>query len=171
MPTSEHIDREESVAWRTWLRDVGNLSRRMRELLGLSQEELGRLVNVSQGAVSRFEKGKGLNTPWIIAVKIRVALAARLRPLDPQLLTDDARRFLSQTDLYGLPPTLSRPPHIEDIALVPTAELETALRAYVRLPEDGRRAFAAIMTAVAEALGGGRVSSGVHPGRRESRNR
>ncbi len=129
------------------------------------------MVNVSQGAVSRFEKGKGLNTPWIIAVKIRVALAARLRQLDPQLLSDDARRFLAQTELYGLPTVLSRPPRIDDVALVPTVELETALRTFIRLPEDGRRAFAAVMTAVAEALAGGNLAGGVHPGRREPRNR
>jgi len=73
------------------MRDYGTLAREMRELLGLSQEQLGKIANVSQGAVSRFERGDALSTPWIIAVKIRRALAARLRQLGPDVLTDDAR--------------------------------------------------------------------------------
>src|ERR1043166_91111 len=99
-PVPERFQRAEAAAWHTWLRDVGALAREMREVLGVSQEQLAKIAKVSQGAVSRFERGDGLATPWVIAIKIRVALAARLRQLDADVLTDEAQRFLAQTALY-----------------------------------------------------------------------
>jgi DNA-binding XRE family transcriptional regulator len=151
------LDPSDTAAWRAWLRDVGRLARRMRELSGLSQEQLGRLAKVSQGAVSRFEQGRGLSTPWIVALRIRVVLAALLRRLGPELLTDDARRFIAQTEHYGLPPQLSLPPALDQMthAGAPAVELEGALRAYVRLNDDGRRTFALVITALADALADG----------------
>jgi len=143
---------EEATAWRGWFRDMGALARQMRELLGLSQDHLAVLAHVSQGAISRFEKGKGISTPWIVAVKIRVALAGRLRQLDPHLLTVDARRFLAQTDLLGLPDHPALPPHTEDIALVPAPGLATVVRIYNEMPEVRRAAFVSIMARMAAAL-------------------
>ena len=124
----------------------------MRELLGLSQDQLAKIAHVSQGAVSRFEKGNALSTPWVVAVKIRVALAARLRQLDAELLTADARRFMSQTALYGLPDDLAMPPRIDSIALLPTPELTKVLLAYNQLPQERRATFMSVMSAVVEAL-------------------
>ncbi len=163
-PEGADLSAEERAAWRAWLRDVGQLVRRMRELLDLSQDELGRLAHVSQGAISRFEKGVGLSTPWIIAVKIRVALAARIRQLDPSLLTPEARRFLAQTDLYGLPRNPAMPPAFDDVALLPVPELEAVLRTYSRLPRDARQTFARMVTAIGEALG---EQNSVHPAKRQ----
>jgi transcriptional regulator with XRE-family HTH domain len=134
----------------------GRLAREMRELLGLSQEQLGRIANVSQGAVSRFERGDALSTPWIIAVKIRVALAARLRQLDPDVLTDDARRFLEQTALFGLSEDPALPPRTDTVSLLPAPGLTGIVRAYSRLPESARAKFVAIMSAVAGALANGK---------------
>ena len=146
------LNPEEEAAWRAWIRDLGLLVRRMRELLGLSQEQLGHLAKVSQGAVSRFEAGRGLNTPWIVAVRIRVALATELRQLDPEVFTDDVRRFLAQTELYGLPAKASEPPCVDDVSIAPSPGLETALRLYHHLPEGARALFEAVMTGVATAL-------------------
>jgi transcriptional regulator with XRE-family HTH domain len=137
------------------MRDLGALVREMRELLDLSQEQLARIAKVSQGAVSRFERGDALSTPWIIAVKIRVALAVRLRQLEPDVLTEDARRFLAQTALYGLPDDPALPPRMESVELLPAPELTGIVRAYTRLPESARRKFIAIMGAVADVLGNG----------------
>jgi len=134
------------------MRGLGALAREMRELLGLSQEQLARIARVSQGAVSRFERGDALSTPWIIAIKIRVALAARLRQLEPDVLTDDARRFLAQTALYGLPDDPSLPPRLDIIALLPAPELTKMARAYAKLPESARGKFVTIMFGVAKAL-------------------
>lgn len=138
------------------MRDLGALAREMRELLGLSQEQIARIANVSQGAISRFERGDALSTPWMIAVKIRVALAARVRQLDPDVLTDDARRFLDQTALYSLPDDPALPPRTETMALLPAPELTGIVRAYSRLPESARAKFVTIMSAVAKALGEGK---------------
>lgn len=152
----ERLRRAETAAWRTWLRDIGNLAREMRELLGLTQGQVGKIAHVSQGAVSRFERGDALSTPWVIAVKIRVALAARLRQLDPDVLTDEARRFLEQTSLYGLPEDPALPPRTDTVALLPTPDLTKIVRAYGRLPESARAKFIAIMAAVATTLADGK---------------
>ena len=134
------------------MKELGATVRRMRELLSLSQGQLAEIAHVSQGAISRFELGLGLSTPWTIAVKIRVALAARLRQVDPEVLTDDARRFLEQTALYQLPDDPFMPPRIETISLLPTPALESIVRTYSRLPKAGQKAFVSIMAAVAETL-------------------
>jgi hypothetical protein len=89
-------------------------------------------------------------------VKIRVALAARLRQLDPDVLTDDARRFLEQTALYGLPEDPALPPHTDTVALLPAPDLAKIVRAYSRLPESARARFVAIMSAVATVLADGK---------------
>ena len=124
----------------------------MRELLGLSQEQLAKIAKVSQGAVSRFERGDGLATPWVIAIKIRVALAARLRQLDADVLTDEAQRFLAQTALYGLPDDPALPPRLDTVTLLPAPELTDMVRAYSALPDSARAVFADIMTSIAKAL-------------------
>src|SRR5436190_17675090 len=135
---------------------MGALAREMREVLGLSQEQLAKIARVSQGAVSRFERGDGLATPWVIAIKIRLALAARLRQLDPDVLTDEARRFLAQTALYGLPDDPALPPRMDTVTLLPSPELTKLARAYSALPESSRSLFADIMSGVAEALAKGK---------------
>ncbi len=88
------------AGWRTWLVELGRQVRRVREFLGLSQDQLARLAGVSQGAVSRFESGRGLQTPFLTILRIHLVLANGLRRLDPELLTDDARRLLRYTDLF-----------------------------------------------------------------------
>jgi len=152
----ERFSRAEAAAWHKWLREIGALAREMREVLGLSQEQLAKIARVSQGAVSRFERGDGLATPWVIAIKIRLALAARLRQLDPDVLTDEARRFLAQTALYGLPDDPALPPRMDTITLLPTPELTGMVRAYSGLPESARAVFADIMSSVAHALAKGK---------------
>jgi len=47
----------EAVDWREWMRGLGRQLRRVREFLGLSQDQVARLAGVSQGAVSRLEAG------------------------------------------------------------------------------------------------------------------
>jgi transcriptional regulator with XRE-family HTH domain len=148
----EKVARGEAAAWRAWMKELGALVRRMRELLSLSQGQLAEIAHVSQGAVSRFELGLGLSTPWTVAVKIRVALAARLRQMDPAVLTDDARHFLEQTALYNLPDDPSMPPEVATISLLPAPELESILRTYSRLSKEGQKAFVSIMAAVADTL-------------------
>src|SRR5262249_11891184 len=72
--------------WRTWRRALGRQERRVREFLGLSQQELARAAGVSQGAVSRLEAGRGLATPMLVILKINLALRRAIRTLDPGIL-------------------------------------------------------------------------------------
>jgi transcriptional regulator with XRE-family HTH domain len=128
MVDARPVDVPREPEWRTWMRELGDRARRMREFLGLSQEQLARLARVSQGAVSRFEMGRGLGTPLLVALKIHAAIAARLGQVDARLLTDAAR----------------------DLLTVP--EFEHVIRMCSRIPDDRRRVFVAVMTALADAL-------------------
>ncbi|TMB05432.1 MAG: helix-turn-helix domain-containing protein [Deltaproteobacteria bacterium] len=75
-----------SIDWAKWMRELGARIRRVREFVGLSQEQLARLAGVSQGAVSRLEAGRGLATPLLVLMKINVPLLRALRGLDPSIL-------------------------------------------------------------------------------------
>src|ERR1043165_8224763 len=83
-----------AIDWREWIRAFGRQERRVREFLGLSQEQLARLAGVSQGAVSRLEAGRGLATPMLVILKINLALRRALRDVDPSLLNDELRRVM-----------------------------------------------------------------------------
>ena len=78
--------------WRCWMAELGQQIRRLRELVGLSQQDLARLAYVSQGAVSRLETARGLATPLLIVVKINLALAAELRKLEATVSNADLCR-------------------------------------------------------------------------------
>src|SRR4029078_3091732 len=85
--------------WRQWITEFGAHERRVREFLGLSQEQVARAAGVSQGAVSRLEGGRGLSTPFVGIMKITLALAHALKELDPDLLTDEVRRFMRHLEV------------------------------------------------------------------------
>jgi transcriptional regulator with XRE-family HTH domain len=72
----------DETRWRPWMLQLGQQIRRLRRLVGLSQQELAELAAVSQGAVSRLETARGLATPLLIVVKINLALTAELRRFD-----------------------------------------------------------------------------------------
>jgi transcriptional regulator with XRE-family HTH domain len=137
--------------------DFGGQIRRVREFIGLSQAELARRAGVSQGAVSRFEGGRGLKTPYVVILRINLACADVLRGLDPGTLNDDVRRFMEHLDLLGPPREPGGPPHggtdIGRLEITAEQELETLVRLYRTLPDERRRAFVAAMKALAEATG------------------
>ena len=138
--------------WRRWMKDIGERARRMREFLGLSQEQLARRAGVSQGAVSRFEIGRGLNTPLLVSLKINATLAAALSTVDANLLTDDARRFVESMSSLSLPGEAGGPPDGKPFPLLGDPEFEEVIRHCGRLPEARRRPFVAAMKALARAL-------------------
>src|SRR5690242_1019055 len=89
---------EPRVDWGRWMRGLGREKRRIREFLGLSQEQLARLAGVSQGAISRLEAGRGLATPLLVVMKINSALKRAFDRIDPALLSDEARRLRESDD-------------------------------------------------------------------------
>ena len=143
--------------WRQWITEFGAHVRRVREFLGLSQEQVARAAGVSQGAVSRFEGGRGLSTPFVGIMKINLALAHALKELEPDLLTDEVRRFMKHLDVLKLPDDAATPvgpvgPNFKKIQLSPNPELLQVIELYYELPESKRQAFIAVMTATISAL-------------------
>jgi len=143
--------------WRQWITEFGAHVRRVREFLGLSQEQVARAAGVSQGAVSRFEGGRGLSTPFVGIMKINLALAHALKELEPDLLTDEVRRFMKHLEVLKLPDDAATPvgpvgPNFKKIQLSPNPELLQVIELYYELPESKRQAFIAVMTATISAL-------------------
>jgi transcriptional regulator with XRE-family HTH domain len=131
------------------MQGLGRQSRRIREFLGLSQEQLARLAGVSQGAVSRLEGGRGLATPLLVVVKLNLAMRRLLADYDAEVLSPEARRILVETDLHvpnegvtGFAEyPLARDPGLEDL-----------VRQYRSLPERQREKLLAVVRATASAL-------------------
>src|SRR5881396_910323 len=89
-----NVTMNETVDWREAMRGLGRQLRRVREFLGLSQDQVARLAGVSQGAVSRLETSRGLATPMLVVVRINLVLARELGKLEPSLLDAALRRTL-----------------------------------------------------------------------------
>jgi transcriptional regulator with XRE-family HTH domain len=134
--------------WPRWMRGVGRQALRVREFLGLSQEELARMASVSQGAISRFENGRGLATPLLVVMKISDALHSALARLDPASLSPEARRIVEQA--HHLPG-----PDGDYVAypLASDGGVEEVLRVYHSVPQRHRPQFLVVLKATASALG------------------
>jgi transcriptional regulator with XRE-family HTH domain len=144
--------------WREWMRGLGRQARRVREFLGLSQEQLARLAGVSQGAVSRLEGGRGLATPLLVVIKLNVAMRRALREYDPELLSREARDVLQRTDLYVPDSDATR---FAEYPLAKDVGVEELVRLYRGLPERQRQKLLAVVRATASALAPGDVEGEV----------
>jgi transcriptional regulator with XRE-family HTH domain len=147
-PSSRPSERRDPE-WRRWMQDLGRELRRMRELTGLSQDELARRAGVSQGAVSRLEKARGLATPMVVVMRISLAVAAELRKLDGSLLDDEVRAALERQNML-LQPLAERGAHPLRIAGDPS--LEELVTFYRTLPPRQRQSLVAVLRAVVAAL-------------------
>src|SRR5216117_1196470 len=99
-----NVTMNETVDWREGMRDLGRQLRRVREFLGLSQDQVARLAGVSQGAVSRLEAGRGLATPMMVVLKVHRVLTRALRAFDPALIDDQMRESLALGGLVSSAP-------------------------------------------------------------------
>jgi len=142
------MDPRSNVNWREWMQGLGRQARRVREFLGLSQEQIARLAGVSQGAVSRLEGGRGLATPLLVVVKLNLAMRRALASYDPDVLSPEARRIMDM-DLH-VPDsghgTFAEYPLAKDSAI------EDLVRLYRGLPERQREKLLAVVRATASAL-------------------
>lgn len=147
------------INWRQWMESHGQQVRRLREFLGLSQEQLARLAGVSQGAVSRLEAGRGLATPMLVVMKITLAVVRGLRALDPSVLNDELRRLMDVEKAIS-PPIGEMGVRLD--ALTKDPDVEELIRIYHELPERQRATFLNVMRAMAAAFApaGSNESSG-----------
>jgi transcriptional regulator with XRE-family HTH domain len=140
--------------WRDWMVALGVRVRHLRELVGLSQEQLAKQVGVSQGAISRLEMGRGMNTPLLLALRVYAGLTSALREIDPLLLTEDARTLIAQLEALQLPGAEAgaTPPAASSLLVVP--EFEHVVRLCSKVPAVRRIAFVKVVQALAAALCG-----------------
>jgi len=133
--------------WSGWIKGLGKQARRVREFLGLSQEQVARVAGVSQGAVSRFEGGRGLATPLLVVMKVNAALRKAVSSMDSDMLSDDARNLLLLNERMpgwneSAPPAITKDPDLEEL-----------VRLYRDLPERQRQRLLTVVRATAAALG------------------
>jgi transcriptional regulator with XRE-family HTH domain len=151
----EGIGSGAQLDWSSWIKGLGKQARRVREFVGLSQEQVARTAGVSQGAVSRFEGGRGLATPLLVVMKVNAALRNAVSIVDREMLSEDARGLLLMDTT--LPDDDGAPPITKDPAL------EELVRLYHELPERQRQRLLAVVRATATALGASLVGSDEHP--------
>jgi transcriptional regulator with XRE-family HTH domain len=140
----------EGIDWATWMKGLGRSVRRMRELLGLTQEQLGRIAGVSQGAVSRLEMGVGLATPFLVVVKVQRALQRLVARIDETMLSDEARRILGEDQRIA---HVGGQTEFVDFPLFGEPGLEELVRTYQGLSVPRREQFLAVVRAAALAFG------------------
>jgi transcriptional regulator with XRE-family HTH domain len=131
------------------MQDLGRELRRMRTLTGLSQDELARRAGVSQGAVSRLEKARGLATPMVVVMRISLALAAELRKPGSTAPADDVRGALER---HGV---LLRPlaePGAHPLRIPGDPNVQDLVRIYRDLAPRQRQSLLAVLRAVVAAL-------------------
>jgi transcriptional regulator with XRE-family HTH domain len=139
----------ERGAWQEWMRELGQRLRRVRELVGLSQQEVARLAGVSQGAVSRLETARGLATPLLVVLKIGLALTEELRKLDQATENTELQRVLDVQDFLRGPERARR---AEVGPRMPDRDFEDFVRLYHDTPARRRPGLLAIVSAAVAGL-------------------
>ena len=139
---------EERTDWSGWMHDLGRRIRRVREFLGLSQDQVARMAGVSQGAVSRLEAGRGLATPMLVVLKVNVVLARSLAQLDAGVIDDQLRDNL---DLGGFV-RLGAADKTGDGRITKDPEFEEIVELYHALAGRERRTLVAVVRATARSL-------------------
>jgi transcriptional regulator with XRE-family HTH domain len=147
--------RSAPLDWVTWIKSLGRQARRVREFLGLSQDQVARVAGVSQGAVSRFEGGRGLATPLLVVMKVNAALRSAVSAMTPDALSVDGRRLLDLEEPTPGKEEGEEPPIARD------PELEEMVRLFHDVPERQRQRLLAVMRAAANALGSTRLTQAV----------
>ena len=137
--------------WSGWMRELGRRLRRVREFLGLSQDQVARMAGVSQGAVSRLEAGRGLATPMLVVLKVHVALGRALGRIDPEMVDDQLRDSLALGGFarIGGPIGDSGP---TPVTVTKDPDLEALVDLYHGLTAQQRRTLAAVVRATAASL-------------------
>ncbi|MCW5893300.1 MAG: helix-turn-helix transcriptional regulator [bacterium] len=132
-----------------WMRGLGANARRLREQVGLTQQQLADIAGVSQGAISRLELGVGLATPFLVVFRVHVALRDLFARLDPAILSDEARKLLDIDLRLGDDADGSR---FTSVAMFADPSLTVLLDVYRRIEPGRREQFLAVVESVAAAF-------------------
>lgn len=116
--------------WAGWMRGMGRYTRRLRALVGLSQEQLARRAGVSQGAVSRLEAGRAVNAPLVVVMKINAAMREALQKLPPRVLSAESQQIM-QVPARGIP---SMSAEFDAQRITDEPPLEELVQLYWRVP-------------------------------------
>lgn len=132
-----------------WGKAISHLSKRlkiMRLLLNVSQDQLAITADVSQGAVSRIESGKCLNTPLISYVKVVGALCHELLGSGEDV-SPEIRGIL---DVYhAAMPTIM---DTSQFQVFSDPHIHTLLQHYRSLSPAGQHVFMTLLTPIADHL-------------------
>jgi transcriptional regulator with XRE-family HTH domain len=136
--------------WYEWMRALGDSTRKLRTLLGLTQEQLGRLAGVSQGAVSRLEGGRGVSTPLIVVVRIQQAFQQSLAQIDPTQVTPELQASAAEGRLGEL----GCGSDFRDVPVLHEPRLADYMSLWHRVHPARRDTFLAVVRATAAAMTG-----------------
>lgn len=130
------------------IRDLGRWTRRVREFLGFSQDKLAKLADVSQGAVSRVEAGRGKATPMLTFWKINQVFTQALAEISPEMLSDDAKAMLERARYLAGPVPAAH----EGWSPMLDPLVGRVLSTLHELPERERQGFLTVLDATASSL-------------------
>lgn len=132
------IERE----WKDFTKAFGETIRELRELLGLSQQELANQALISQGAVSRVESGDHPGLPLVTVMKLLAAFSANI-PSIADALRPEVKTLLSFAAAL-------RPLGLKSEPLDPT--FTSLLSAFQSLTQAQKRTFVRLVTPLATYL-------------------
>lgn len=127
---------------------MGRYSRRLRELVGLSQEALARRAGISQGAVSRLEAGRAVNTPLIVVMRINAAMREALTARSLEHLSEETRKIMD-VPTRGIPKTGA---DFEGVPIASDARLPELIKIFWQVPPRQRDALVRMAQLFAGAL-------------------
>lgn len=137
--------------WHHWMQALGNRVRRARLFLRLSQAQVANMAGVSQGAMSRLEHGKGLETPMSVVLRLHGAIAASLRQCDPALLDAELAWVLNFGNmLSGLPDEAADPGRPE----AGRDELSQLFKSVRAMSSRERRLVVVVLRSLIETIAG-----------------
>lgn len=153
--------------WYTWMRNLGGNTRRLRTLLGLTQDQLGRMAGVSQGAVSRLEGGRGMSTPLLVVVRIQQAFQHCLAQIDPAQLTPELRESVARERIGEL----GGADDFRDVPVLHEPRLATYMALWHQVHPSRRDTFLHVVRATADAMTGIPPAEGPEPPATDGRDR
>jgi transcriptional regulator with XRE-family HTH domain len=137
-----------AAEWHELVAMLGMTVRKVRKLLGWSQEELAKQAVVSQGTISRLERGMCDSVPFhsiVVVFRTLTAGAAALNiPLSP-----------TATELLAFAPSLNGDFTViapDANVVAPDPDVVYIARTLERMPRERRAAFLTIIRAVVAAL-------------------